>query len=550
MNVGVEARDSSSERLRSLPLRLAILAAVFTAEKLLLHFLVDLDAAEIAQGVAALVGKLQAQVFHLVATAAVCLALFSYVRSRQTGIRVFDAPAPTNIRVGWLILHALFVLPLAPLAFYLYRYPGRELHVSFLAALGALFAVAAILAGFRAMAPWRTWWVAARRLGNLWIYAVPVAAAATWGVLLLQKLWRPTCALTFELVRMLLHPFLPALSADPARLILSTERFSVVISEGCSGLEGVGLMLAFCSGWLLLFRAEYRFPRALILIPVGLLLVFALNSVRIASLVLIGDAGYPDIAVYGFHTQAGWIGFTLAAGTVVLLSRHVRWMNRSAHPGGVVGDSVDNPTATYLIPFLAMQAAAMLARAMSGRFDTLYSLRLVAGVAALVYFRSRLMSSKLDWRFSGRALAVGIVMFIVWVLAAKVWLTPAAMPDALRAFSPATRYAWIAGRALTAIAVVPIAEELAFRGYLMRRLIRADFESVPFGAVHLPALMLTALIFGVNYGVMWAPGIAAGLLYGWLAIRTGRIGESVAAHATTNALLAALVIFDGQWQFW
>jgi hypothetical protein len=32
--------------------------------------------------------------------------------------------------------------------------------------------------------------------------------------------------------------------------------------------------------------------------------------------------------------------------------------------------------------------------------------------------------------------------------------------------------------------------------------------------------------------------------------RSGSLGEAVTAHATTNALIAALVLFDGSWQLW
>jgi membrane protease YdiL (CAAX protease family) len=58
------------------------------------------------------------------------------------------------------------------------------------------------------------------------------------------------------------------------------------------------------------------------------------------------------------------------------------------------------------------------------------------------------------------------------------------------------------------------------------------------------------VVFGVTHGAMWAPGIAAGWLYGWLICSTGRMGESVAAHATTNGLLTGLVLLSEQWQFW
>ena len=37
---------------------------------------------------------------------------------------------------------------------------------------------------------------------------------------------------------------------------------------------------------------------------------------------------------------------------------------------------------------------------------------------------------------------------------------------------------------------------------------------------------------------------------GALAMKSGRIGESVVAHATTNALLGAYVFMFDQWQLW
>jgi CAAX prenyl protease-like protein len=82
----------------------------------------------------------------------------------------------------------------------------------------------------------------------------------------------------------------------------------------------------------------------------------------------------------------------------------------------------------------------------------------------------------------------------------------------------------------------------------MRRLIQADFESLPFHAVRWPALALTAVVFGLAHGALWAPGILAGLAYGLLVIRRGQLGEAVAAHAITNALIAVTVVLWGQWQ--
>jgi membrane protease YdiL (CAAX protease family) len=49
---------------------------------------------------------------------------------------------------------------------------------------------------------------------------------------------------------------------------------------------------------------------------------------------------------------------------------------------------------------------------------------------------------------------------------------------------------------------------------------------------------------------MWLPGATVGIFYGALLVRTGRMGEAVGAHATTNMLVAAGVLFWNQWQLW
>jgi len=169
-------------------------------------------------------------------------------------------------------------------------------------------------------------------------------------------------------------------------------------------------------------------------------------------------------------------------------------------------------------------------------------------VGALYLYYPKL--ARLDWRWSGRALAVGLFVFLLWKIAAHFLVPAASMPHELAGMSPAARTAWIASRVAASVTTVPIAEELAYRGYLMRRLAGADFESVPFQAVGWPALGLTAIAFGLVHGALWLPGTAAGLAFGLLLVRRGRIGEAVAAHATANALIAASVLGWNQWQLW
>jgi exosortase E/protease (VPEID-CTERM system) len=529
-----------------LPVRLAILAAVFFAEKVFLNGFVDFDAAQQAQGAGAILRIAQHWGFRFLVAFAAALALFAYVRNSQTLEAAAAAFQSARVRWTWMAGHILLVATLAPLSYLLYRHTLTSLSFAAVAAAWILLAAAAVLAAMLAMAPWSRWLHMAGEVGSIGWYAAMAALVGTGVMQLAQSLWAPTAALTFQLVGRLLGPFLPALRADPATLVLSTDRFAVQIAEACSGLEGVGLLLAFSGAWLLYFRREYIFPRALLLIPAGMAAIFALNVLRIAALMVIGSLGFPAAAVYGFHSQAGWITFIAVACGMVLFSRRSAWLNRTAvHAGSA---STHNPTAAYLMPLLAVLAAGVVSHVISNDFDLLYGLRPIAGLLALALYRRKLAS--LDWTFSWRGPCVGAAVFLMWIVAAHFLLTAHAMPETLAMLSPAWRDFWVAGRIAGSIIIVPLAEELAYRGFLMRRLIDPDFESVPYRAVRWPALAVSAVVFGMAHGALWLPGVVAGLAFGLILMRRGRIGEAIAAHVTANALIAASVLGAGQWQLW
>jgi exosortase E/protease (VPEID-CTERM system) len=530
----------------TLAARVGLLAVALFAEKSALDLLVDFHLADAAHGLATVMRLAQHFGLRFAVSFAVALAFFIYVRVNAPLLQINAAARNAPVRPTWLALHCVLMIAVAAALYDLYGSHGLHLPFAVLSFAAVLLSAAAALALLVALAPWPLWRRAAVAVGTRWVYSALAAAVATGAILWSQELWAPTAQLTFDLVRDVLSPVLPTLQADAATRILRTPRFAVEVSSVCCGLEGVGLMLAFCSAWLLYFRAEYRFPRALLLIPAGVLVVFACNILRIAALVLIGNAGYPAIAVYGFHSQAGWIAFNCAACGVAFASRRSRWLNRAVPQDD--GSATTHSTAAYLVPFLAVLAAGMISHASSSGFETWYALRLVVAVAALAVWWRPL--SRLDWRLGWRGIAAGAAVFAFWLGAARLLLARHGMPAPLAAMPAGARGIWIATRVLTGVLVVPIAEELAYRGYLMRRLLAEDFESVAFASVGWVSLLVTAVASGVLHGALWLPGIAAGIAYGLVLIRTGRMGEAVAAHVSANLLLAAWVLTAGQWQLW
>jgi exosortase E/protease (VPEID-CTERM system) len=526
--------------------RLGVLAVVFLVEKTLLNALIDFRRPLAMLGLDGFARLVHYQGMPFVVVFAAAIALFAYMRGwEQLGFVDAEVRA-ARPRVSWILIHLGIAASLVPLSHLLYRFDATPRQFAALVALWAALGLSAVASAFLAMAPWRRWREVAHALGAIWYYAALVGLLSSAAIVLSQGLWEATASVTFNLVRLLLSPIFDSMYVNPAIRELGTKTFTIAVKDNCSGLEGIGLIIAFTIAWLFYFRREYRFPRALLLIPLGAVIIFVLNAVRIAALLLIGNAGYIEVASYGFHSQAGWIAFIAASCGIAIGSQRIRWFYHGAPEAAVV--TADNPAAAFLTPLIVLLGVGVVSKAMSGRFEALYPLRLVAGGAALWLCRPRL--AVLNWRWTWRGTAVGVAVFCLWMVAAHYLLPVLTIPAQLASLPTAARWLWIASRVLTSSLIVPIVEELAYRGYLMRRLTDKQFADVPFHLVRYPALIIAAILFGLGHGAMWVAGTVAGLAFGWIAIRRGSLGEAVAAHVTSNALIAACVLEFNQWQLW
>lgn len=427
--------------------------------------------------------------------------------------------------------------------------------------------------------PLRSWVSAIRETSPSWQFAL--VAGITEGCLRrpFWLLWsapngtigHALSVATFNSVRSVLRQLLPNLVEDSTSWTIGTQRFLVAVKPQCSGMEGLGLILVFTVVWLWFLRKEWRFPRALLLVPCALGAMWVLNVARIAALVLIGNAGAPEVAMIGFHSVAGWVAFTTVALIFSMATQKLSWVRRdsfgttylSAEPAiGAMppGSSTANvlgkgatesaATAAYLVPFLAILGASFVSKAASGYFEWLYPLRFVAAAAALWSFRAEYR--KLNWRFDWVAPTVGAAIFLVWIVPGW-WshgLAANSLGPALASLSTSARVTWIVFRLAAAVVTVPVAEELAFRGYLARRLVKRDFDDLPFTRITVLSVVLSSAAFGLMHGQHWIAGMLAGVAFAALSKWRGRIGDAVVAHATSNLLLAGWVLLSGDWAEW
>lgn len=408
-------------------------------------------------------------------------------------------------------------------------------------------------------------WIRAFR--SLWLYAALLAALAVYASDHLEGVWNgslpaisgPVQSATYAGVRALLVLVFRDVFVSPALHTIGTATFRVEIAGGCSGIEGLGLILILTVGWLFYSRRELRLARALWLVPISLVVIWCLNILRIAALIAIGNAGYPNVAVNGFHAQAGWITLNAVAVGFLSITDRMQWFHVMDRTRVLPTPAVRNVAAIYLLPFLAIMGTSLITQAVSSGFEWLYPLRLVVACAVLLYFRREYGLAaapgagerRPDWRFSWPGPLAGLLVFLMWLVFARVvHLAPSGLGTSLAAFAPWQRWLWIAARVLAAVVTVPIAEELAFRGFLARRLMSADVESVPFRSLTVLSIVASSVAFGMLHGKLWMAGILAGLAFALVARLRNRLGEAVAAHAVANACIAIWVLSRGDYTLW
>ena len=178
-----------------------------------------------------------------------------------------------------------------------------------------------------------------------------------------------------------------------------------------------------------------------------------------------------------------------------------------------------------------------------------YPAKVVAVAAALVYFRKEY--EELRPGLSWLAVIVGLAAIAIWIASDPFYpkFTNATPFDPTTIVSVAQRNIFIAFRLAGAVIVVPVMEELFWRAFLIRWLVREDFKSVPVGTFTWLSFAVTVAMFGVEHN-QWLAGLICGALYNGLYYKRKDVFACVVAHAVSNAALAVWVLSRGDWKFW
>jgi CAAX prenyl protease-like protein len=151
---------------------------------------------------------------------------------------------------------------------------------------------------------------------------------------------------------------------------------------------------------------------------------------------------------------------------------------------------------------------------------------------------------------------------VAGALALGIWIAPqwlfGAAPRGGDGFLPhyfgadGWRYGLNLGaRLFRMVVIVALVEEIFWRGFLLRWVVRDDFERVPMGAFTWRSFLVVSVAFCFEHNLPdWPAALLTSMLYCAVAYQTKSLLAVVVAHAVTNGLLAIYVIQTKQWGFW
>jgi len=219
---------------------------------------------------------------------------------------------------------------------------------------------------------------------------------------------------------------------------------------------------------------------------------------------------------------------------------------------------VKHPAAPWVAPFLYfILCLALLPKlGLAPRIEL--AVWLFSGLASVWLFSRRLL--KFEASSPWASFVFGIAVFVIWIAPDALWpgwrahwlFTNSLFGEAKAGLPPEALQdpVSLAMRIARAVLLVPVVEELFWRGWMMRWIENPDFENVPLGAWHARAFWITAVLFALEHGSYWDVGLLAGIAYNYWMVRTRNLGDLILAHAVTNACLCAWVLATGRFEYW
>ena len=207
------------------------------------------------------------------------------------------------------------------------------------------------------------------------------------------------------------------------------------------------------------------------------------------------------------------------------------------------------PYIPYVAPFVLFAVCIYLGPLFNIPQGALYPIKTILVAATLIYFWN-VYEQEIKFSFSWLPVISGVIVFFIWVLPEGLY--PQIGHSEFNPYEIASGYGIyfvITFRLIGATLVVPLMEELFWRSFALRFVIKFDFESVPLGQFSWFSFIFISILFGFEHH-RWLVGIFAGIVYSGLLYRSKNLFDPILSHAITNLLLGIYVVSTHHWSFW
>ena len=205
--------------------------------------------------------------------------------------------------------------------------------------------------------------------------------------------------------------------------------------------------------------------------------------------------------------------------------------------------------APHILPFLLLILLIYIGPLLNISKAFSYPLQTIVIAASLIFYW-KVYREEIRFAFDGAAILAGVAVFFIWVLPegflpqmGSSEFNPHDLADGTMV------YFLMASRLFGAAIVIPLVEELFWRSFALRFLIKSEFKAVPLGQFSWFSFVAVSVAFGFEHH-RWLVGIIAGLIYAATLYRSKNLFSPILAHAVTNFLLGVYVMATGKWYFW
>lgn len=216
----------------------------------------------------------------------------------------------------------------------------------------------------------------------------------------------------------------------------------------------------------------------------------------------------------------------------------------------------------YILPFALYLLGTSFAAEFPAAYPVLYAIvvLVVSGVGIWLLRGQQILRPH---RHVGIATGVGLVGIALWIVLSELrleaWLAnylPSSLAPAERTgfnpfelSSPVATWAFITIRLVGLSLVVPLIEEVFWRGFLLRWFIAQNWEEVPLGTYETRSFVLVTLCFTLAHPEWFAAASYCVLLNGLLYWKRD-LWACTVAHAVSNFVLGIYVLATGSWHLW